>query len=129
MKMKRSLGRLPAELDLNLGETYMPYQIECTQTFQSPGKRWTRKELLSVDGWTVTLKSEDDAMIICKIVSRDPEQPYILQQHEFDAPYINVVEGGQTSNAKSLAEAIKAIDQDDYYNPDGTRKTDEEIYG
>ena len=107
----------------------MPYQIECTQTFQRLGKLWVKKELLTSHGWTVTLASEDDARIIRSIMSRDPEQPYMLQQHEYDAPRINVVERGLSSETKTLAETIVMLDQDDYYNPDGTRKTDEEIYG
>lgn len=107
----------------------MAYQIECTQTFQSPGKRWTRKERFSEGGWTVTLATEDEANIICGIISRDPEVPYILQQHEYDAPHLNVVEGGLESDAKPLAEVIRIIGQSDYYNQDGSRKTDEEIYG
>jgi hypothetical protein len=107
----------------------MPYQIERTQTFQLPGKRWTKTELVSAFGWVVTLASEEDARLIKNIMSRDPEQPYILQQHEFDAPVLKVVEGGLLSRVRTLAEAISYIGESDYYNPDGTRKTDEEIYG
>ena len=107
----------------------MAYQIECTQTLQSHGRHWVKRERMSVNGWTVTLASEDDANTICGIMSRDPGQPYILQQHEYDAPVLNVVEGGLTRLAKPLAEVIELLGQHLYYNSNGTKKTDEEIYG
>lgn len=107
----------------------MAYQIQCTQTFQSPGKRWKKTERMYVDGWPVTLATEDEARAILNIMSRDPEQPYILEPHEFDAPHLSVVEGGFKSDEKPLADVIRIIGQSDYYNPDGSRKTDEEIYG
>lgn len=107
----------------------MPYQIQCTQTLQSPGKRWVKTERLDVNGWVITVMTEDEARILLNIMSRDPNQPYILEQHEFDAPYLSVIEGGLSELAKSLAETITLIGQQDYYNPDGSRKTDEEIYG
>lgn len=103
----------------------MCYQIECRQTFQSPGKRWTKTERMSVRGWTITLATEDEARAIRDILS--PSLPYILSQHEFDMPYLNVIEGG--GDAKTIAEVITLLGEQDYYNPDGTRKTDAEIYG
>ena len=105
----------------------MPYQIECRQTFQSPGKRWVNKALVSSKGYILTVASEDEARTLCNILS--PNQPYILSAHEFDAPSFKAVEGGATNNTKSLGDIIVLLGQEDYFNTDGTPKTPEEIYG
>jgi hypothetical protein len=105
----------------------MCYQIQSTQTFQDIGKRCTKTKLLSIDSWTITLHTEIDAIAISNILS--PSQPYILGQHEFNAPVLRAVKGGSHTNAKSLAEVIRLLGEGDYYNDDGSRKTDAEIYG
>jgi hypothetical protein len=105
----------------------MPYQIERSQILQSPGKRWTKNEMVSVNNWRITLVKKEDAEKICGILQ--PSDPYILKQHEFDRPHFNVVEGGLIDDSKSLEETIKFMGESDYYNPDGSRKTPEEIYG
>jgi hypothetical protein len=107
----------------------MAYQIERKQTVEHNGKRRVNKHTIAVNGWTITLATEADASAVLSIMSRDAGQPYILAPHEVSAPTCSVVEGGASFEVETLARTIEILGQSDYYNPDGTRKTDEEIYG
>jgi hypothetical protein len=82
---------------------------------------------MAESGWQITLATEDEARKVCAILS--PSQPYILSQHEFDGPSLKVVEGGSVEGSKSISDVIEMLGEQDYYNPDGTPKTHEEIYG
>jgi hypothetical protein len=84
---------------------------------------------MTVAGWTITLATEDEANTIVSIMTRDLGQPYILSPHEVDAPSYTVVEGGASFQIETLERTIEILGMSDYYNPDGTKKTDEEIYG
>jgi len=100
----------------------MPWQIEITQELQSPGKRWTKKERCSVDGWTITLQTKEEADRIGAMLTPPYDQPYMLQQHEFDRPHANAIESGLSSDIKNIADVVLLLGQQDYYTLDGHPK-------
>ena len=95
----------------------MPYQITCTTKTEYNGRVTERTVRVTVSGMEITLATEDEARKIRNILAPD-QRPYILSQGELDRPNYTVIEGGLSEWVKPLAEVIRLLGEQDYYNAD-----------